>query len=59
MKPYEGISLDDAIKAGRLDQFIRDAEKRLKELGFDHPEAHQVEAALKTAIKRKQSTGQT
>lgn len=58
-KPYDGISLADAIKANRLPEFIKQAEERLKELGAEHPDSREVDAALKTAIRTAQSKGQT
>jgi hypothetical protein len=59
MKPYEGISLSEAIKQNRLPEFIRQAEERLKELGAEHPEAARLDAALTKAIKTKRSEDQT
>jgi hypothetical protein len=59
LKPYDGVSLSDAIRQNRLPEFIKQAEARLKELGATHPDAREVEAALKTAIRTQRSEGQT
>ncbi len=60
MSHYDGISLSEAISDGQLEQFIRDSENRLKELGYPRPpEAKEVEAALEAAIKKQQSEDRT
>lgn len=59
MKASEPLTLSDALKQGRLPEFIKQAEARLKELGAEHPEARAVDAALKTAIKTARSADQT
>lgn len=55
----ENLTLSQALKSNRLPEFIKQAEARLKELGFDHPDAREVDAALKTAIKTERSADQT
>ncbi len=55
----ELLTLSDAIKQNRLPEFIKQAEARLKELGAEHPDAREVDAALKTAIRTERSTDQT
>lgn len=53
------LTLSDALKQNRLPEFIKQAEARLKELGFNHPDAREVDAALKTAIRTERSADQT
>lgn len=53
------LTLSDAIKQNRLPEFIKQAEERLAELGYDHPEAKAVNAALSKAIRTERSADQT
>ena len=59
MKPYEEISLSEAIKTNRLPEFIKQAEARLKELGAEHPEAKAVQRLIDTAARTPRPADQT
>ena len=53
------LTLERAVKDGRLQDFIDQAEARLKELDLDHPDADEVENNLASAITERQSKGRT
>ena len=59
MTSAEPLTLSAAIKQNRLPEFIKQAEARIKELGFDHPEAKAVQRQIDKAAKTPRPADQT
>ncbi len=59
MKASEPLTLSNALKQDRLPEFIKQAESRMKELGWLYPEAKEVQAAIDTAAKTPRPADQT
>jgi len=53
------LTLSDALKTGRLPEFIKQAEARIAELGANHPEAKEVQRLIDTAAKTPRPADQT
>ena len=54
-----GLSLSDALEQGRLDDFAKLADERLRELGVVAPDRESVERGLAKAIRSPRSEDRT
>lgn len=52
-QPVPTLSLREALDTGRIDEFAKSAERRLRELGFEDPSAADVEAEIERVIGRQ------
>lgn len=59
MKNTDELTLSEALKANRLPEFIKQAEARIKELGWQHPEAQAVQDAINAAARTPRPADQT